>query len=33
MSTKISKRLQDIIDALPLKSGMRVIEIGCGPGV
>lgn len=32
MSVTISKRLLDIIDALPLKEGMRVLEIGCGPG-
>jgi cyclopropane fatty-acyl-phospholipid synthase-like methyltransferase len=30
--TKISKRLLDIIEALPLKEGIRVLEIGCGPG-
>jgi SAM-dependent methyltransferase len=32
MPVTISKRLLDIIDALPLKEGMRVLEIGCGPG-
>ena len=29
----ISARLLEIVDALPLRAGMRVIEIGCGPGV
>ena len=29
----ISKRLFEIVDALPLKKGMRILEIGCGPGV
>ncbi|MFP5320262.1 MAG: SAM-dependent methyltransferase [Acidimicrobiia bacterium] len=28
----LSARLREIIDALPLSEGMRVIEIGCGPG-
>lgn len=32
MASKISKRLEDIVNALPLKDGMRVLEIGCGPG-
>lgn len=32
MSSKLSKRLADIVDALPLKQGLRVLEIGCGPG-
>jgi SAM-dependent methyltransferase len=33
MSAKISSRLLQIIEALPLKKGMRILEIGCGPGV
>ncbi len=32
MSNKLSKRLADIIAVLPLKNGIRVLEIGCGPG-
>jgi len=28
----LSKRLTDVIDALPLKEGIRILEIGCGPG-
>lgn len=28
----LSSRLQMIVDALPLQPGMRVLEIGCGPG-
>lgn len=33
MNQKISARLMEIVDALPLKNGMRILEIGCGPGV
>lgn len=32
MDTKLSKRLLDIVNALPLRNGIRVLEIGCGPG-
>jgi cyclopropane fatty-acyl-phospholipid synthase-like methyltransferase len=28
----LSARLRAIVDALPLGDGMRVLEIGCGPG-
>lgn len=28
----LSKRLLDIVEALPLKEGLRVLEIGCGSG-
>lgn len=30
---KISKRLLHIVDELPLKDGIRMLEIGCGSGV
>ena len=33
MTERISPRLAEIVEALPLRSGMRVLEIGCGPGV
>jgi SAM-dependent methyltransferase len=32
MATNLSPRLKAIVDALPLEAGMRVLEIGCGPG-
>jgi SAM-dependent methyltransferase len=32
MDNKLSKRLADIVNALPLYPGIRVLEIGCGPG-
>ncbi|RYC11837.1 SAM-dependent methyltransferase [Ciceribacter ferrooxidans] len=33
MAAKASQRHVEIADALPLTSGMRILEIGCGPGV
>ncbi len=32
MTASLSPRLQAIVGALPLKPGVRVLEIGCGPG-
>jgi SAM-dependent methyltransferase len=32
MADRLSPRLAAIVKALPLESGLRVLEIGCGPG-
>lgn len=33
MAQKISVRLLEIVNTLPFKKGMRILEIGCGTGV
>jgi ubiquinone/menaquinone biosynthesis C-methylase UbiE len=33
MSKQISSRLASIVNALPIKKGMKILEIGCGPGI
>lgn len=33
MAEPISSRIEDYVASLPLRAGMRLLEIGCGPGV
>lgn len=32
MNLPLSSRLLEIVEALPLRKNMRILEIGCGPG-
>lgn len=32
MTAKLSKRLAEIVDALPVRTGISILEIGCGTG-
>jgi cyclopropane fatty-acyl-phospholipid synthase-like methyltransferase len=33
MTVRASQRISAFVAALPLRAGMRILEIGCGPGV
>lgn len=33
MTRSISSRLLELVDARPLKEGLRILEVGCGSGV
>lgn len=33
MERRVSSRIANYVGALPLRPGLRVLEIGCGPGV